>query len=269
MILAVDIGNTSITVGVFAESADPADLDCQPLYRFKLASSADKSSDEYAASVMSILTLNGIDPKKIKGAIIGSVVPYLSGVIQSALEQLIDCHILMVGAGIKSGLNLRIDNPAQLGADLVANAVAAIVRYRPPAIIFDYGTATTVSVIDKAGNFCGTIIMPGLRMSIDALADSTALLSFVKLDTPSTLIGKNSHNSILSGVVYGAALQTDGFIAKISQVCDLPPDTAMLATGGLARYVLPHCSQRLISEPNLTLLGLLQLYKINMAKRQR
>ncbi|NLK40001.1 MAG: type III pantothenate kinase [Clostridiales bacterium] len=269
MILTVDIGNTSITIGVFSESANPVDSNCRPLHRFKLSSTSNKSYDEYAAAILSILTLNGIDQNKINGAIIGSVVPYLSDIIKSALSQLIRCRILIVGSGIKSGLNIRIDNPAQLGADLVANSVAAIARHRLPALIFDYGTATTISIIDEGGIFSGTVIMPGLRMSIDALANYTALLSFVSLDTPPTLIGKNSQNSILSGVINGAAIQMDGFIQKFLNEYGMPQDTVIIATGGLAKYVIPLCSYPVVSEPDLTLLGLLQLYKINMAKRQR
>ncbi len=255
MLLAVDIGNSSIDFGVFGE-------DGRLLAKSKLSTVKTKSTDEYAAILSGILPLNGVDPKKISAAILSSVVPLVTSAISRAVRKLCGVTPMEVGPGVKTGLKIKIDMQNQLGADIVANAVATVAAFPPPAVIVDIGTATTFTVIDKEGILDGVIIAPGLRVSMDALASSASELPDAPLVAPKKLIGKNTEDSMSAGVLYGHAFLIDGFLRRIAE--ELKAEKmSIVGTGGLAGLVLPLCFSPIVGREDLTLTGLRLLYLKN------
>lgn len=253
MLLAIDIGNTNISLGVF----------CDEVLRTtaRLATSKDKTADEYAVDLMNVLSLHGEDVLKIEDCIISSVVPSVSASVSSAVALLCDTVPLMVGPGVKTGLNIKIDNPAQLGADLVTGAVAALNEYTLPCIIIDMGTATTLSVLDRNGAFLGGTIGAGMRMTFNALAEGTAALPSVSITAPKSVIGKNTVDCMQSGIVLGTAAMLDGLIDRIEE--DLGERATVVATGGLSREVISYCKNDIIYNENLLLDGLRMIYEKN------
>ena len=255
MLLTVDIGNSSVDFGVFDEEN-----------RLRMTSkiSADRSkyADEYAIALEGILSLHRIEKEQITDCMIASVVPSLTVQVSVAIQKLFAIRPLEVGPGIKTGLNIRIDSQTELGADIVANAAAAMSLAKPPMIIIDVGTATTFTAISSGGALEGVIIAPGVRVSLDALASQTAELPDVSISMPKHVIGKNSRDSMNSGVIQGQALMIDGFSEKIR--AELKAEKIRIfATGGLAETVLPLCSQKIEDVPDLTLEGLRILYRKN------
>ena len=184
MLLALDMGNTNITIGVYEKDS--------LRFESRLATDCAKMEDQYAVEIMDILRLYGIEPREIEGAIISSVVPPLDRAIAGAVEKITGVAPMMVGPGTKTGIDIRIDNPAQLGADLLVGAVAAVARYGAPCIIWDLGTATTVSVVNDKGWFLGGAIMPGIGVSFNHLTQKTALLPSIRMEAPRHVIGPNS-----------------------------------------------------------------------------
>lgn len=255
MLLAADIGNTSIDFGIFDELGNLK-------MKSKISSVRSKTADEYAATLNGIFSVNGILPEEITGSILSSVVPSLTLAVESAVKKLTGIAPLEVGPGIRTGLNIKIDVQTQLGADIVANSVAAIAAYRYPVVIVDVGTATTLTVINGDGVLEGVIIAPGLRVALDALAESAAELTDVSLTPPKRFVGKNTRDSIVSGALYGHAFMIDGFVDRIRLMPGLA-DAAVIITGGLAETVLPLCSVKAEYEPDLTLNGLWLLYRKN------
>ena len=195
MLLAIDVGNTNIVVGCI----DGDVIRCTA----RIATDRIKTEDEYAMTLTQLFALRGIQPNKLKGAIISSVVPELKNILARAIQMLCGITPLVVGAGVKSGLNIRIDNPAQLGSDLVVGAVGAMAKYPKPLLVFDFGTATTLSVIDGKGAYLGGMIMPGLRMAVEALASRTAQLPHIDLEAPPKAIGTNTIDCMNAGAIYG------------------------------------------------------------------
>ena len=191
MILAIDIGNTNITLGVWKGD--------EMLFESRMETNRSRLRDQYALELKGIFDLYSIQPKDIEGSIISSVVPQLISTFSSAIKLLTGKAPMVVGPGIKTGLNIKIDNPAQLGADLAVGAIAAIAEFPAPSIIFDMGTATTVSVVGKDGSYLGGMIMPGIAISLDALISRTAQLPQVSIQAPPRVIGKNTVNCIQSG----------------------------------------------------------------------
>jgi type III pantothenate kinase len=254
MILTVDVGNTNIVVGCFRENEK------NPVFVERLTPSCDCTVFEYVISFKTILDF--YDVKDISGAIISSVVPNLNSTLSAAIEKLTGHTPMLVGAGIKTGLNILIDNPAQLGPDLVCGGVAAIQDYCAPCIIFDLGTATTISVIDKNKNFLGGMIFPGVNISLNALSDTASLLPGIDLEEPKRLIGKNSVESMKSGILYGNAFVIDGFIERIEE--ELGYKTTVIVTGGIANKIIPYCKREIIIDEALVLNGILYLYKKNI-----
>ncbi len=253
MILTVDVGNTNIVLGVYKEEV------C--ILTMRLKTDATRTEDEYAISLNSMLRLKGIDPDALEGAIISSVVPNLSPVLSAALEKLTDCPPLVVGPGIKTGLNIKIDNPSQLGSDLVVGAVAGIEKYGAPLIVIDMGTATTFSAIAPSGDFLGGSIVPGLKVSLGALAENAAQISQVNLQVPPHAIGTNTTDSLCSGLLFGYADLIDGMCERIEK--EIGVATKVVATGGLAPRVMPLCRREIIVDPNLLTDGLFILYNKN------
>lgn len=255
MLIAVDIGNSSIDLGVFDDSGIL-------IMKSKISAVKTKSADEYAVIINGILNLNQINAEKITGGIISSVVPPLTVTIASAVNKLFGIKPSEVGPGIKTGLKIKIDSQSQLGADIVSNSVAAISKFSSPVIVIDIGTATTFTVINKDETLEGVIIIPGIRLSLDALSTYTSELPDVSITKPKRIIAKNSQESMNAGVLFGHAFMIDGFIEKIKNELKTK-EINIAATGGLADIVLPYCNSRIEYIPNLTLYGLRILYLKN------
>ncbi len=253
MILAIDIGNTNIVIGCFHQK--------KVLFRERLTTKLDATDLEYAVNVKTALEMNSLDPKQISGAIISSVVPSVTNTITRAVEKHCAVKPLVVGPGIKTGLSIRIDNPAQLGSDLVVAAVAGIQEYPCPMVIIDMGTATTYSVIDKSKNYLGGLITTGMAVSADALVSRTSQLPRISFESPKKVIGTNTIDCIKSGILYSNAAAIDGIVERIE--AELGQSCTVIATGGLAPMVAPLCKRELLIDDDLLLKGLMYLYEKN------
>lgn len=259
MILAIDIGNTNVTVG---------GIDDEKIHFLaRLATIRDKTEDEYAINLKDIFEIHQFSPRNIEGAIVSSSVPQLESTFSQAIKLLTGRSPLIVGPGIKSGLNIRIDNPAQLGADLAVGAVAALEAYELPLIIFDLGTATTVSVIDRKRSFLGGLIFPGVLVALDALSSKTSQLPRVAVEAPKSVIGTNTIESMKSGAIFGNASMVDGIIERIEE--ELGEKATIVATGGIAHRIVPHCRRKdIILDDDLLIKGLLTIYRKNSGQHQ-
>jgi len=280
VLLAFDIGNSSITIGAFdtaALSDGSRDLP-SPVCRFQISARPGTTSDEYMILIRDYLEHIGIGvcgsrtafDRTIDCAVISSVVPSLTHVAARCALQLCGTEPFLITPGIHTGFGIRIKDPAQLGADIVANAAASLRICDPPFVILDMGTATTLTVVDTNREIIGTIILPGLRLSMDALTGSAALLSGVALEKPDELIGRDSRTSILSGVIGGHILMIDGFLRNIREELHLKESgrkLGLIATGGLADTVIPHTRNRFHCEPSLTLIGAAELFCRNQLRR--
>ena len=259
MILAIDMGNTNIVIGCVDEE--------KVLFEERLATDLSKTELEYVVIFKTVLELYGIEKEKVTGAIISSVVPQLVNIIKSAVYKLIKVDPMVVGPGVKTGLNILMDEPRRVGSDLIVDAVAAINNYGTPLIVIDMGTATTMSVIDRKGNYIGGVIMPGIRVSVDSLVSRTAQLQRISLDAPDKVIGKNTINCMKSGVVYGNASCIDGMIDRLAdEMGEALSDIKVIATGGLSRVILPECRHNIIQDEELLLKGLKIIYDKNCDK---
>ena len=258
MILAIDIGNTNIVLGCIR--------DRNILFTERLSTDHSKTGLEHAITLKMVLDLHQIDPKEIDGAIIGSVVPPLTGLFQEALMKITGHGAMVVGPGIKTGLNILMDNPAQVGSDLIVGAVAGIAEYSLPLVLIDMGTATTICVIDSKKNYIGGMILPGLRVSLDSLTSRTSQLPRISLDPPKRLIGKNTIECMKSGILYGNASCLDGMIDRIEE--DLGEPVTVVATGGLAQKIIPPCRHSIIPDDELLLKGLLLIYEKNTDRKE-
>ncbi|HAE80223.1 MAG: type III pantothenate kinase [Clostridium sp.] len=255
MILAVDIANTTISIGC---------IDAKQTYFWeRITTVIGKPNLEYAISLKTILDIYGISPDSIEGAIISSVVPPLNRTLSEAIRKITGIRPRFVGSGIKTGLNIRMDNPKSVGSDMIVNAVGALREHEPPLVIVDTGTATTISVIDKGCNYIGGCILPGLRLSLDALCSGTAQLPKISLDPPKHVIGKNTEDSMRSGVICGHADMINGLLTRIEQELGCKP--SIIATGGIFKLLLPYMNHPVIYDGTLLLKGLLELYKKNQS----
>ncbi len=252
MLLAVDIGNSSITVGGFGREAEP-------LFTVRFSSAEHRTADEYAADLRKALEQHGIAPEAVTDGAIASVVPLLTQTMKAALELLGLQRVLTVGAGVKTGIAIRTDSPAELGADIIANAAAAATLTEGAAIILDIGTATTVFALNDKKELIGGAILPGIRSSLEGLRNATAQLPMVAL-SPKDAMGKNTADCISSGVLWGHAMAIDGFIEKFSAMEGMGR-AAIFATGGPASLILPLCGAEIQSQPFLTLKGLRVIYE--------
>lgn len=253
MILAVDIGNTNIVIGAIEDKSI--------LFESRIRTEATKTSDEYSFDIKMILDIHGIRMENVEGSIIASVVPQVLNSVKTALFKLTGKMSLVVGPGVKTGLNIKVENPSQTGADLVVGCVAAMREHKPPMIIIDMGTATTMVVLDQNGAFIGGSIAPGVKLSLDALTQGTALLPGLQIDQPKKAIGRNTVDCMRSGIMYGTASMLDGMIARME--AELGYETTILATGGMARFVTPLCSRPILYDKNLILKGLAYIYREN------
>ena len=245
MIFAVDIGNTNIVLGCLEGS--------EIKYIARMSTDTTMTDREYAVKLKAVLDFDNIDYKNFEGVVLSSVVPPITQDVCSAIKLLTGHDTLVVGAGVKTGLNILLDDPAQLGGDLVIGAVAALDQWKPPMIIIDMGTATTFSVIDKKGGFLGGAITPGVRLSLNALASGTSQLPKIPIDAPKKAIGRNSIDSMKSGAVFGTAAMIDGMIDRFED--EIGCKATVIATGGLAKRVIPYCKHEIVYDGDRLLKG--------------
>ena len=253
MILTVDIGNSNIVLGGVEGE--------QILFEARLRTDPTKTSDEYCIDLKMILEVYDVQSADVEGAIIASVVPQVLNSVQTALKKLIGKTALVVGPGLKTGLNIKVENPSQTGADLVVGCVAALREHKAPLIVIDMGTATTVVVLDKDGAFIGGSISPGVKISLDALTDRTALLPGLQLDQPKKAIGRKTIDCMRSGIMLGNACMLDGLVDRMEE--ELGYKTTVVATGGIAKFVVPMCKREMIYDKDLLIKGLAILYREN------
>ena len=254
MILAVDIGNSKIVLGCFDEN--------EILFEDRLSTDRDSTVLEYAVIIKTSLEMHHLEYEQITGAIISSVVPSVTENVQQAIFRLIGQQAMVVSPGMKTGLNILLDDPKQLGSDRVADAVGSIVEYPCPLIIVDMGTATTISVIDGQKNFMGGMIIPGLQVSLDSLANRTSQLPHISLEAPKKVIGTNTVDCMKSGIIYSTAGSIDGAIERIEE--ELGETCTVVSTGGHARKIIPYCHHEILIDPHLLLKGLMTIYKKNL-----
>ncbi len=253
MILAIDIGNTNIVIGKYEND--------KLIYAARMVTDSKKSESEYAVILRSILSLDKNSSNNISGAIISSVVPPLTDTIRNAIKTLYNIDCLVVGPGIKTGINLQVDNPSQVGADLICACVAAYNKYDTPALIIDMGTATKIMVVDENATFMGVSIIPGVELSLRALSGGTAQLPQISLDAPKRVIAKNTVECMKSGVVFGNASMVDGMIDRIEK--EFGKIHTLIATGGYSKAVIPYCNCKITLDENLILDGLYIMYVKN------
>ena len=253
MILAIDIGNTNIVVGC---------IDDEKTYFIeRLSTVRTKTELEYAVDLKTVLDIYHIKKTDIEGCIISSVVPQITDIARLAAEKILKKEVMVLGPGVKTGLNIMLDNPGQLGADMVADAVAGLASYPVPFIVIDMGTATTVSVVNDKKQYIGGMILPGVGVSLDALTSRASQLSGISIDAPKHIIGKNTIECMKSGVLYSNAAALDGIVERIEE--ELGQRTTVIATGGLAKKIVSHCKREIILDEDLLLKGLRVIYEKN------
>lgn len=255
MILTIDVGNTNTVIGGFDDD--------KLVFESRIATNNSRMEDEYAIALADILRLYGHDASEIGGAILSSVVPPVTSQLKGAVEKVCGCRVMTVGPGIKTGLNIKIDEPASLGADLAAVAVGAKEHYPLPAIVIDMGTATKILAVDKTGAFIGGIIAPGVKISNEALAAQTASLPLISISAApiKTVIGTNTIDCMRSGLLYGAAFMVDGMIEHFER--EIGEKCTVIATGGFSSTIKPLCKKEFILDTSLIMKGLLEIYKKN------
>lgn len=259
MIIAVDIGNTNIHVGIFEKKKLLSD--------FCIGSDGVRSGDEYSVVLKSLLSEQGYDLSAFEGAIVGSVSPNVTTKIQYAIKKLTGIAPLVVCPGIKTGYPIKIDNPSELGADIVANTAGALDESSRPSVVIDFGTATTVSALDKGKAYAGCYIMPGIQMSLDSL-NETGLLPSVIANESFPVLAKNSTDAMKSGVIFGQVMAVEGFVETYKRELDLPPTTPVFVTGGFASWLMPYFRIKVKLVENLTLKGLNVIYNANLKKNK-
>lgn len=253
MILAIDVGNTNTVIGCIEEG--------QILNILRIQTKVGETETEYAIRLKQLLEFTGVDPAALEGAILSSVVPPVTGALYGAVERLTGCRCLVVRPGMKTGMNVRIDDPSSLAADLAVGSVAAMSCYGTPVLIMDLGTATTVVAVDANGCYRGGTILPGIRTSYAALSADTSLLPDISIRAPKKCIGTNTVDAMRAGAVFGTAAAIDGMIDRMEE--ELGCACKLVATGGLASTVIPHCRHRITVDDDLLLKGLWVLYQKN------
>ena len=253
MVLAIDIGNSNIMLGGF----EGDDL----TFVVTMSTEINKTADEYASKILGVLAIHNAVGKAVTGAIISSVVPPLNAAIKKAVRLLWGIDALTVGPGVKTGLNIHCDTPSSVGSDLICACVAAHNIYGSPSLIIDMGTATKMTVVNAKGAFTGVSIIPGVLMGLNALSDQTAQLPKVEPTAPKNVIGKNTSDSMRSGIIFGNAAMIDGMIDRINE--EIGAVLPVYATGGVAHLIIPHCKHTITTDEHLVLKGLHIIYKKN------
>ncbi|MBQ6626000.1 MAG: type III pantothenate kinase [Ruminococcus sp.] len=253
MLLTIDVGNSNIKFGVY---------DGEELHRIiKLSTDSHKTADEFAVELYTLFQVYSVDCFSIDSCIICSVVPRITKRLAAAVKSVTGIDALVVGPGIKTGVNIQIDDPATLGADLVVACAAAQSMATLPCVVISMGTATAMFVIDKQKRMLGGSIAPGVSISLDALTSHGALIPSIALNAPQNVIGKNTDDSIRSGVVIGTACMIDGMISKIED--EIGEKCSVIATGGIAPMIVNSCSHEITLKDDLILEGLRIIYDKN------
>ncbi len=259
MIFVVDMGNSDIVGGLFNENHEL-------MASFRTTTTRYKTVDEFVSTIKELLFLKGINPTDIKDTILSSVVPQLTATLTAALKAITKKKPIVVAPGIKTGLAIKADNPTEVGADLIAACVGAIIRYGSPCIVVDLGSATKICAVDKEGTFAGCIITPGVKVSAAALVRIASQLPNISLQAPVKVIGNNTLDSMNSGIVYGNASMIDGFIHRFQREMGYP--SKVIATGGLAGTIIPYCeTEGIIMDKALILYGLHEIYLRNSRRK--
>ncbi len=253
MLLTIDIGNTNINLGIF--DGDALTMSA------RLATDRQKTDDQFAVDFVNIFSVYNIKTADIEGAVISSVVPEITIHIKNAVKRLTGKKVIVLSPGVKTGLNIMIDNPAQLGADLAAGAVGAVAEYELPAFVVDLGTATKIFAVDENRGFRGCMIAPGVAISVKALTDTSSLLPAISLEPPKKACGTNTIESMQSGIVLGTAAMIDGLLDRFAD--ELGEPKTIIATGGLSSFITPVCKREMIYDGDLILKGLKAIYEKN------
>lgn len=255
MLFALDVGNTTITVGLFRGSV--------LANHWRISTDRRKTEDEYGLLFLSLLSSSGTNPEDVRGAILASVVPPLTGALEAAIDKYIGLSPIVVGPGTKTGINVKYENPKEVGPDRIVNAVAAVRKYGGPVIVVDFGTATIFDAISENGDYLGGAIAPGIFTSTNALFEKAAKLPHIELAKPGAAIGRTTADSMRSGILYGFAAQTDGLVKRITQ--ELGGRAHVVATGAPAHLIAPESSTIQTVDPLLTLEGLGLVYQKNVS----
>ena len=253
MLLAIDIGNTNIVIGCIKHD--------EILFKARIATDRTRTSDQYGVEIKNMLEAFGVSREDISDCIISSVVPPVFNSVRTGVVKVIGRQPMVVGPGLKTGLNIHVDVPSQVGSDRIVIAVAALAEYEAPLILMDLGTATTIEVVEPGNTYIGGVIFPGVKISLDALTSRAAQLPGISLDKPKHVIGKNTVDCMRSGMMYGTAAMIDGVIDRITE--ELGHGATVVATGGLAQFITPLCKHEIILEKDLLLKGLNIIYKKN------
>ena len=253
MILTIEIGNSTITLG----GIEGEDI------RFECRINTDrvKTSDTYCIDLKTLFEIYGIDMGAIEGVIISSVVPQVLNSVRTAIRKLLNTEPMVVGPGLRTGLDIRLENPGQIGSDLVAADVAALAEYQPPLIVIDMGTATTMTVLDPDGAHLGGCVCPGVKISLESLTAKTSLLPGIQLDKPRQALGRNTADAMRSGIMFGAAAMLDGMVDRFME--ETGWEFTIVATGGLAKRIVPLCRHKILYDRHLIIKGLAKLYRDN------
>lgn len=253
MLLAIDIGNSNIVIGGIEEN--------KTRFEARIATDRIKTSDQYGVEIKSMLDLFHVALDEVEGCIISSVVPPVFNAVRTGVVKVTGKNPMVVGPGIKTGLNIHMDDPTSVGSDRIVIAVAALQEYKPPLILVDMGTATTIEVVDQGNTYLGGCIIPGVRVSAEALSSRASQLPGIQLDKPKRVIGKNTVECMRSGIMYGAAAMLDGMLDRMED--ELGKKTTVVATGGMAQFIAPLCKREMKLEKDLLLKGLNIIYKKN------
>lgn len=253
MLLAIDIGNTNLVIGCIKND--------EILFKARIATDRTRTSDQYGVEIKNMIEAYGVPVSEIDDCIISSVVPPVFNSVKTGVIKVIGKQPMVVGPGLKTGLNIHVDVPSQVGSDRIVIAVAALAEYKAPLILMDLGTATTIEVVEPENRYMGGVIFPGVKVSLDALTSRAAQLPAISLDNPRHVIGKNTVDCMRSGMMYGTAAMIDGLVERIEE--ELGHTATLIATGGLAQFITPLCRREIILEKELLLKGLNIIYKKN------
>lgn len=256
MLLCTDVGNTNIKFALYKGD--------ELLMKMRFSTNRKKTSDDYAVDLYSIFQINNVDINSISGSIISSVVPVVTAPLENAIKTVTGIDSMVVGPGVKTGLDIRLDNPATVGSDIVCTCVAVKELYPCPAIIVGLGTATTILYMNENRAYCGGTILPGVQISLDALTSNAALLPAINLSTPKKVIGTNTADCIRNGIIYGNASMIDGMIERYED--EVGKKCTHIATGGFASAITGFCRNDIIVNDELILAGLKIIYNKNKSK---
>ena len=253
MLLAIDIGNTNLVIGCIHDD--------KILFKARIATDSIRTSDQYGVEIKNMLEAYGVKRSDIDDCIISSVVPPVFNSVRTGVIKIIGKQPMVVGPGLKTGLNIHVDVPSQVGSDRIVIAVAALAEYKAPLLLMDLGTATTIEAVEPDNVYMGGVIIPGVRVSLDALTSRAAQLPGISLDRPKQVIGKNTVDCMRSGMMFGTAAMIDGLVERMEE--ELGHRCTLIATGGLAQFIAPLCKREIILDKDLLLKGLNIIYKKN------